>query len=251
MAGTGVRQSAPSIQFLGQAARHANGAALSLLEHAVCNLHDDSFFPILPFMQRKSFRTMSCPIARSLERVGEWWSMLIMRDALHGLTRFDEFQNSLGIAPNMLTRRLGALVAAGLLERRLYSDRPPRHEYVPTARGREFRAVLIALMAFGNRHFTPEGKSVIIVDAQTGAEAEPVVVDRVTGKPIREPEFAWMAGPAAGESTRRRYARRALPPGTAGVPPAPSLPASTDDTPVIGTQKKPGRIARLPRKRSP
>ena len=179
-------------------------------------------------MQRKSFGHMPCPIARSLERVGEWWSMLIMRDALHGLTRFDEFQDSLGIAPNMLARRLKALVAAGLLERRVYSVRPPRYEYLPTARGREFRAVLIALLAFGNRHFAPEGKSVTIVDARTGAEADPVIVDRATGAPIREPEFAWVAGPAARKRTRQRYARRAamLPAtGSAGVPPASSLPA--------------------------
>ena len=76
---------------------------------------------------------MPCPIARSLEHVGEWWSILILRDALHGMTRFDEFQRSLGIAPNMLTRRLNALVEAGLLERRRYSEHPPRDEYVPTA----------------------------------------------------------------------------------------------------------------------
>jgi DNA-binding HxlR family transcriptional regulator len=76
-------------------------------------------------MQRKSFDQMPCPIARSLEHVGEWWSILILRDALHGLTRFDQFQKSLGIAPNMLARRLNALVAAGLLERRRYSERPP------------------------------------------------------------------------------------------------------------------------------
>ena len=69
-------------------------------------------------MQRKSFGSMTCPIARSLERVGEWWSILILRDAFHGLTRFDQFQKSLDIAPNMLTRRLNALVEAGLLERR-------------------------------------------------------------------------------------------------------------------------------------
>jgi DNA-binding HxlR family transcriptional regulator len=174
-------------------------------------------------MQRKSFRAMSCPVARSLERVGEWWSMLIMRDTLHGVTRFDALQDSLGIAPNMLARRLKALVEAGLLERRAYSTRPRRHEYVPTARGREFRAVLITLLAFGNRHFAPEGKSVTIVDAQTGAEAEPVVVDRATGKPICEPEFAWVPGPAAGVRTRQRYARRAAAPETAGVPPASSL----------------------------
>ena len=78
---------------------------------------------------------MVCPIARGLERVGEWWSILILRDALHGMTRFDEFQKSLGIAPNMLARRLNALVHAGLLERRRYSERPPRDEYLPTARG--------------------------------------------------------------------------------------------------------------------
>ena len=66
-------------------------------------------------MQRKNFGEMQCPIARSLERVGEWWSILILRDAFHGMTRFDELQKSLGIAPNMLTRRLGALVEAGLL----------------------------------------------------------------------------------------------------------------------------------------
>jgi len=164
-------------------------------------------------MQHKSFRNMSCPIARSLDRVGEWWSMLIMRDALFGLSRFDEFQKSLGIAPNMLTRRLNALVEAGLLERRRYSLHPPRDEYRPTQRGRDFRSVLIALLAFGNRHFAPEGTSVTIVDAQTGVEAEPIVVDRATGRPVREPEFAWVAGPAAGEQTRRRYARR--PPGDA------------------------------------
>ena len=81
-------------------------------------------------MRRKSFGNMQCPIARSLERVGEWWSILILRDASLGLTRFDEFQESLGIAPNILTRRLKALVEAGLLERRRYSERPPRDEYV-------------------------------------------------------------------------------------------------------------------------
>jgi DNA-binding HxlR family transcriptional regulator len=159
-------------------------------------------------VRRKSFDKMSCPIARSLERVGEWWSMLVMRDALHGLTRFDEFQKSLGIAPNMLTRRLNALVEAGLLARHRYSVRPPRDEYLLTARGRDFRPVLIALLAYGNRHFAPEGASVTIVDAQSGAEAEPVVVDRATGRPIREPEFAWVPGPAAGERTRARYAKR-------------------------------------------
>src|SRR4029077_13511880 len=111
-------------------------------------------------MRRKRLGNQQCPIARSLERVGERWSMLILRDALNGLTRFDEFQKNLGIAPNMLSRRLAGLVEAGLLERRLYSERPPRDEYVLTPRGREFRPVLLAMLAWGNRHYAPEGASV-------------------------------------------------------------------------------------------
>jgi DNA-binding HxlR family transcriptional regulator len=137
-------------------------------------------------MQRKSFEEMTCPIARSLERAGEWWSMLILRDAFAGLTRFDEFQKSLEIAPNILTRRLSALVDAGLLERHLYCEKPPRYEYRLTECGRDFRPVLLTLLAWGNKHFAPEGASVVLVDADTGAQADPVLVDRVTGTPIGE-----------------------------------------------------------------
>ena len=160
-------------------------------------------------MQRKSFGDMRCPIARSLERVGEWWSILIMRDALHGLSRFDQFQRSLDIAPNMLARRLNALVEAGLLERRRYSEHPPRDEYVPTARGRDFRPVLLSLIAWGNRHFAPEGANVEIVNTETGEAADPVLVDRKTGLPVDSPPYRTVAGPAADEGVRRRYARAA------------------------------------------
>src|SRR4030081_2013617 len=141
---------------------------------------------------------MSCPIARSLERVGECWSILILRDALHGYTRFDQFQKSLGIAPNMLARSLTALVGADLLERRRYSERPPRDEYVLTARGRDFRPVIVALLAWGNRHFAPEGASVLLVDARTGLQADPILVGRVTGRLLAEPDYVYAPGPAAG-----------------------------------------------------
>ena len=163
-------------------------------------------------MQHKDIGNTQCPIARSLERVGEWWSILILRDAFHGLTRFDQFQKRLGIAPNMLTRRLATLVDSGLLERRLYSERPPRHEYVLTERGRDFRPVLWALLAWGNKHFSPEGTSVQVVDAATGEPADPVLVDRNTGRLLSEPQFQVAAGPAANERTRRHYSR--LGPGT-------------------------------------
>jgi DNA-binding HxlR family transcriptional regulator len=155
-------------------------------------------------MQRKSFGDMQCPIARSLERVGEWWSILILRDAFLGLTRFEQFQKSLDIAPNMLTRRLNSLVESGLLERRRYSERPPRDEYVLTERGRDFRPVLWALVAWGNKHFAPEGKSIVVVDSATGVEAEPVLVDRVSGRLMAGSAFKSVPGPAADERMRRR-----------------------------------------------
>src|SRR5271167_1612838 len=159
-------------------------------------------------MQRKSLGNMQCPIARSLDRVGEWWSILILRDAFHGLTRFDQFQKSLGIAPNMLTRRLNGMVESGLLERRRYNEHPPRDEYVLTERGRDFQPVLLALLAWGNRHFASEGASVQLLNLRTGAKVEPVVVDGATGEEIAGPGFAVIAGPAADEGVRRRLAER-------------------------------------------
>jgi hypothetical protein len=105
----------------------------------------------------------------------------------------------------MLTRRLNVLVEAGLLERRRYSERPPRDEYVLTERGRDFRPVLLAFMAWGNRHFTPEGRSVELVDAVTGVPADPVLVDRTSGRPLDGPGFVVAAGPAASERVRRRF----------------------------------------------
>jgi DNA-binding HxlR family transcriptional regulator len=158
-------------------------------------------------MQRKSLGNRQCPVARSLERVGEWWSILILRDAVYGLKRFDEFQKSLDIAPNMLTRRLNGLVEDGLLERQLYSDKPVRHEYVLTQTGRDFRPVLVALLAWGNKHFAPEGPSVLLADAATGAIADPVVIDRVSGRPIPGGGFSLVPGPAAGERMRKRLER--------------------------------------------
>jgi DNA-binding HxlR family transcriptional regulator len=192
-------------------------------------------------MQRKSFGNMQCPVARSLERVGEWWSILILRDAFAGMTRFDEFQKSLAIAPNILTRRLTALVEAGMLERRLYCERPPRHEYVLTARGRDFRPVLISLQVWGNKHFAPEGPSVMLVDARTGAAAEPMLVDRLTGQPITDATHRNAAGPAAGARVKKRLAaqRKSAKPKPAEQKPAEQKPA----------EQKPASAARAARAR--
>lgn len=160
-------------------------------------------------MHKTDLSTQACPISRSLDVVGEWWSILILRECLYGETRFDGFQKSLGIAPNMLTRRLNDLVAAGLLERRLYCEKPPRHEYVLTQAGIDFRQVLLSMLAWGNKHFAPEGKSVILRDTVTGEEVQPVLMDPATGLAISRERHIAAAGPAAPPSTHERMARLA------------------------------------------
>ena len=157
-------------------------------------------------MQRKRFNTMTCPIARGLDRVGEWWSMLILRDAFAGMTRFDQFEKSLGIAPAMLTRRLKTLVENGLLTKHRYASHPPRDEYRLTPRGEDFRPVLLALLTWGNAHFTPEGPQMQIVDATTGEAAEPVLVDARSGRKLQAPDFKLAPGPAATAGMRARLA---------------------------------------------
>lgn len=124
-----------------------------------------------------------CLIARSLSLVGDAWSMLILRDAHAGLTRFDEFRKSLSIAPTMLTRRLAALTEDGLLEKRRYSERPPRDEYVLTAAGLDFLPVLFAIGAWGRKHRNTDGVT-RFYDAKAGTEIDPVMIDRATGAPI-------------------------------------------------------------------
>ncbi len=140
-------------------------------------------------MQRKSFSDMQCPIARGLEHVGEWWSILILRDAFRGLTRFDEFSESLGIAPNMLTRRLTALVEAGLLQRQRYSERPPRDAYILTQKGKDFRPVLLAMLAFGNKHVPPDDRTVQIVNTANGNVVDPILVDPATAQRVDGPGY--------------------------------------------------------------
>jgi DNA-binding HxlR family transcriptional regulator len=156
-------------------------------------------------MRHASFGGHACPIARSLERVGEWWSILILRDAFLGATRFEQFQKNLNIAPNTLTRRLNALVEAGLMERHRYCERPPRDEYRLTEAGRDFRPVLWALLAWGNKHFAPEGPSVVVIDRETNRVADPVLVDRNSGAEMTLPRFRSAPGPAADQTARERF----------------------------------------------
>ncbi len=134
-------------------------------------------------MDIEKYSAGPCPIGRGLVMVGDSWSMLILRDAGLGLTRFDQFRSSLGIAPNILTRRLTALTKAGLLEKKNYHKRPPRDEYLITEAGRDFLPILQVIGAWGRRH-NGSGDLTYAVDAETGEAIDPVVIDRLTGTPI-------------------------------------------------------------------
>ena len=127
-----------------------------------------------------------CPIARSLSVLGDAWSMLILLDAHAGFTRFDQFRKSLGIAPTMLTKRLSVLVEEGLLEKRQYSEHPPREEYVLTQAGRDFLPVLFVIGAWGRKHKPYENpeQMPVFIDAEQGTEIKPIVIDQITGAEI-------------------------------------------------------------------
>lgn len=101
------------------------------------------------------FADQNCSVARTLEVIGERWSMLVIRDVFLGLRRFDEIQEHLGISRNVLTARLGRLVEQGVLKRVPYSERPPRYEYRLTKRGVDLFPVLMAMAEFGDAHAQP------------------------------------------------------------------------------------------------
>ena len=102
-------------------------------------------------MRRTSFAGMNCSVAGALEIVGEWWTFLVLRDAFLGVRRFEDFQRRLGIARNVLTARLQTLVRHGILERRLYQERPERYEYRLTDKGLELHPILVSLMQWGDK----------------------------------------------------------------------------------------------------
>jgi DNA-binding HxlR family transcriptional regulator len=118
---------------------------------------------------RKSLKGDYCPSARSLDVIGDWWSLLIVRDAFDGLTRFSEFEKSLGIAKNTLTDRLRTLVSRGILEAAPTGDTGARLEYRLTEMGRDLFPVMVALRQFGERHlFGPNEEHSVLVERETG-----------------------------------------------------------------------------------
>jgi DNA-binding HxlR family transcriptional regulator len=120
-------------------------------------------------MRRTSFGDAACPVARSLDEIGDWWTLLIVRDALHGIRRFGEFQKSLGLAKNILASRLRKMVTDGILEIRPRADGRANNEYHLTEKGLRLRLVLTALRQWGEDHlFTAGEPMMIMVDKAAG-----------------------------------------------------------------------------------
>src|ERR1700734_550201 len=135
-------------------------------------------------MERKSFSGMHCSIAQCLEVVGEWWSMLIVRDAFLGVSRFDLFQERLGISRNVLNERLATLVDAEVLEKVPYSEHPLRYDYRLTDKGRDLWPVLTTMRQWGDKYAAPDGPPMISIHRGCGEISNPVLTCSACGEPM-------------------------------------------------------------------
>ncbi len=148
-------------------------------------------------MRRTSFEGMNCSVAQTLEVVGEWWTMLIVRDCFLGVRRFDEFQRRLGIARNVLSDRLEHLVAHGILDRVPYQSGPPRYEYRLSERGRDLWLVLNALREWGDRWAADDGPPVVLEHRACGHEVSIVPTCSSCGEVIDARAVRAHPGPGA------------------------------------------------------
>jgi DNA-binding HxlR family transcriptional regulator len=162
-------------------------------------------------MQRTSFEAMNCSVAQCLEVVGEWWSMLIVRDAFLGVTRFDDFQARLGISRNILNQRLNGLVDHGVLERVPYQEHPPRAEYRLTEKGRDLWGVLTTMRQWGDRWAAPNGPRIETLHKSCGHVVNAVLACPECGEPMNARNVKAVPGSAAraGDFERTALARSA------------------------------------------
>jgi DNA-binding HxlR family transcriptional regulator len=149
----------------------------------------------LVLMERKSLAGLDCSVAQCLEVIGEWWSMMIVRDAFLGVSRFEDFHRRLGISRNILQQRLRTLVDAGVLVRVPYSEHPPRDDYRLTDKGRDLWPILTAMRQWGDRHAAPDGPPVQIEHKACRTVSEPVLVCGSCREPVGARDYLAHAGP--------------------------------------------------------
>lgn len=156
---------------------------------------------------------MNCSVARSLEVVGEWWTLLVVREAFNGVRRFDDFQGRLGIARNVLATRLQGLVDHGILERRLYQERPERFEYRLTEKGRDLYPVLISLMRWGDKYTAGEAGPPVRLTHECGQDPQAMLACSSCGKQLVAREIKAEFAPTARGGARPKQDQ---PPQTSG-----------------------------------
>ena len=146
-------------------------------------------------MKRKSLSEDKCPVARSLDIIGDWWTLLIVRDALAGLTRFNDFARSLGAAKTSLSTRFKTLVAEGIFEVRPASDGSAYQEYVLTSKGRALAPVLIGLEQWGATHAFKPGEPIsAFVEKKTQRPLKKIELKSSDGKILRATDIQWLSG---------------------------------------------------------
>ena len=153
-------------------------------------------------MLGRTYDDQVCSVARSLEVLGERWTLLIVRDALLGIRRFDDFQHRLGVARNVLTDRLGRLVEVGILDRVPYQERPLRHEYQLTPMGRELVVPVIGLMHWGDKHLAgSEGPPRLTRHHDCGGTVQATLTCTTCERPLRAGELDVLPGPGLAQRT--------------------------------------------------
>jgi len=156
-------------------------------------------------MRNGQFPSQTCSVARALEIVGEWWTLLIIREAFFGARRFGEFERNLGVAKNVLSERLAKLVACGVMERVEICGRGNPRDYRLTEKGRDLFPVLVALMQWGDRWAAPAGAPLRLFDPKTGEEIAAIRVTGADGRPLAPEEVRIEPGPGADERVARRF----------------------------------------------
>lgn len=146
-------------------------------------------------MKRSSVAHWNCSVARTLDVVGEWWSLLVIRNVFWGQHRFEDLQADLGIARNVLADRLATLVREGVLEKRRYQERPERFEYHLTDAGEDLFAVLMELMRWGDRWRAPDGPPLTVTHTSCGEASTPGQVCTSCGEALRPRELRLTPGP--------------------------------------------------------
>ena len=147
-------------------------------------------------VRKASFAEMNCSVAQALEIVGEWWTLLILRDCFLGIRRFDDFVDRLGISRNVLTNRLDTLVDAGLLDRRVYDEGRGRYDYLLTEKGRALWPVLTALRQWGDEWILGAGHEPLLLEHRDRGHATTArMTCDVCGEPLDARSVRAIAGP--------------------------------------------------------